>query len=332
LCLERHGFVQAPSFAQIHRVAESGAPVLIERVSDAGMTNTLAYLPLNAAQDSLGALVIETSAQQMAFARPLFEAVAAHLALALKNLRAQERPHRLSTPTEREWDEFLAHAAHEIKNPLASIKGYADLLSRRAAREPSDPYQKGLTIISQQVGRTTGILEQLSDLARIGTDRLRLDRHEVDLAAVARHVADQYQATTDQHQIGYDDGGAPLRASCDAERIGQVIGTMLSNAIKFSPHGGPVTVNVRRTDGDGQRSPRDEAIILVADQGIGVPDGEQDRVFERFFRGSNVAGAYRGLGIGLFIARAIVERHGGRMWLESAPGQGTASFVALPLQ
>ena len=79
---------------------------------------------------------------------------------------------------ERDWEEFLAHAAHEIKNPLASIKGYADLLLRRAAKDPADPYRKGLTTISQQVGRTTTLLEQLSDITRLSAGRLPIDRHD----------------------------------------------------------------------------------------------------------------------------------------------------------
>jgi signal transduction histidine kinase len=228
---------------------------------------------------------------------------------------------------ERDWEQFLSHAAHEIKNPLASIKGYADLMLRRAANDPSDANRKGLATISQQVARTTALLEQLADVGRIGTDRLHIDRHEADLTAIVDHAVQEHQRTTDQHQISFEYSSAPLYLRLDAIRIGQVVGAMLSNAIKFSPDGGPIAVRLWRAEDAGTPV----ATVSVNDHGVGVPAGEQERVFEQFFRGSNIRGSFSGMGVGLYIARAIAGLHGGRMWLESGAGVGTTCFALLPL-
>jgi signal transduction histidine kinase len=328
VCLVQHGFERPPSIAQIYRVIENGAPLFSDNAESSRAATqrafALAYLPLATAHERIGALVVQGSAAQLADERALFEAVAAHLTVALQNAQAQRSPASAGQAAEREWDAFLSHAAHEIKNPLASIKGYADLLVRRASKDPADPYQKGLTIIAQQVGRTTRLLEQISDIARVGTGRVRLDRHKTDLATLVRRVVGEYQAANEQHQIRLESADDQLITHCDAERISQIVDALLSNAIKFSPQGGPVLVRLQREPGG------DEVIISVSDQGVGVPAGEQERVFERFFRGSNVAGSYRGLGVSLFLARTLAVRHGGRLWLESEPGQGTTAYLALP--
>jgi signal transduction histidine kinase len=107
-----------------------------------------------------------------------------------------------------------------------------------------------------------------------------------------------------------------------------VISAIISNALKFSLDGGVVSVLLRRSDADDGTA---VARLAVSDTGVGVPAGEQERVFERFFRGSNIRETYAGLGVGLYIARAIVDLHGGRIWLESQPGLQTTCHVALPL-
>jgi signal transduction histidine kinase len=285
----------------------------------------LTILPFKAGETYIGALAVITDAPPTEQECMALQAIRAHLSLAL----AHALLHQLDPleSTDRAWDEFLSHAAHEIKNPLASIKGYADLLLRRTSKDPADPTRKGLTIISQQVVRTTALLELCSDISRIGAERLQLDRHSADLAAIIRQSTQEYQETTPQHQITLDDPGAALTGHFDAARMHQVVGAMLSNAVKFSPNGGQISVRVERTyQGDTPA-----ATLSIHDHGIGVPAGEQEHIFERFFRGSNVRGTFSGLGISLFVARAIVALHGGRMWLESAPELGTTCFVALPL-
>jgi signal transduction histidine kinase len=128
--------------------------------------------------------------------------------------------------------------------------------------------------------------------------------------------------------IAFDTDARSLVGRFDQGRIAQVLGAMIGNALKFSFDGGAVSVLLRRA-GNDNGTPL--ARLSVSDTGVGVPDGEQERVFERFFRGSNIRGTYAGLGVGLYIARAIVDLHGGRIWLESEQGLGATCHVALPL-
>jgi signal transduction histidine kinase len=280
----------------------------------------LFILPLRDASGYFGALAIATRAPADAGQQLMLRAVAAHLSSALS--------HAWSLQNDREWETFLAHAAHEIKNPLASIKGYADLLLRRAAKDPADPYRKGLTTISNQVLRTTALLEQISDITRIGSSRMTIDRHMGDFAALVERVVQEHQSAEPLHTITLDRGGSALHGRFDAVRMGQVVGALIGNAIKFSPDGGEVNVLLRRSDADDGAP---VAMLSVSDTGVGVPAGEHERVFERFFRGSNIRGTFSGLGVGLYIAREILNLHGGQVWLESQSGQGTTCHVALPL-
>jgi two-component system phosphate regulon sensor histidine kinase PhoR len=287
----------------------------------------LTILLLGSASDPRGALVVSTHMPPDPGQQLLLRAAAAHLAATLPGLAI--KPSQAIQTLDREWEEFLGHAAHEIKNPLASIKGYADLLIRRAAKDPADPYRKGLATISQQVGRTTSLLDQLSDITRIGAGRLLIDRHEADFVPIVDQVVQECQTADPQHTITFNTNATTLVGRFDQGRIAQVVGAIIGNALKFSLDDGVVRVLLQRSRAEDGNA---VAQLAVSDTGVGVPDGEQERVFERFFRGSNIRGAYAGLGVGLYIARAIVERHGGRIWLESQPRLQTTCHVVLPLE
>ena len=203
----------------------------------------------------------------------------------------------------------------------------SDLLLRRASDAPTDPFRKGLTIISQQTARATELLSDMSESARIDGNRLMLHLSILDLTEFVRRLVNEQSATASQHTIRLGDTDEPIYARFDQMRLAQAIQAMLSNAIKFSPNGGPILVRLRRSAEHGEP----EAIISVSDHGVGIPAGEQGEVFDRFKRGSNIRGQFGGLGLGLFAAREIVKRHGGRMWLESEIGGGTTCFAVLPL-
>lgn len=279
----------------------------------------LTILPLRSAGNEIGALAVATHTPLASGELLLLRALGGHLGAALESA--------LLAQNERDWQVFISHAAHEIKNPLASIKGYADLLLRRAAKDPADPYRKGLSTISSQVGRTTALLDQLSDITRIDTGSLAIDRHAGDFAALVDQVVEEYRAGEHEPTIALDARPAELPGHFDQMRLRQVVAALLSNAIKFSPDGGTINVLLRRSD----QAEMPTALLSVSDTGVGVPAGEHERVFERFFRGSNIQGTYAGLGLGLYIARHILDLHGGRIWLESERGQGTTCHVALPL-
>jgi PAS domain S-box-containing protein len=224
-------------------------------------------------------------------------------------------------------DEFLASASHDLKNPLASIKATVQLLQRRMARpEGVDParIRDGLQRLDATVTRAAGLVDELLDLARLQMNRpLDLDRQPTDLVELTREVVSEHQQTTDRHVLTLEALESELVGLWDARRLGRVLSNLLDNAIKYSPQGGPIVVRVWR-DGDW-------AAMEVADRGVGIPSDQQDRVFERFQRATNVAAWIGGTGIGLASARHILESHGGFVSLESEEGAGSTFTVRLPI-
>jgi signal transduction histidine kinase len=324
VCLARRNLDLDDVVSAIQQAIDAATPAPLTSVYQRDLRLTI--LPFGITNDHRGALVVVTQAPPDPGELLLLRAVAAHLDATIT--RPQRGPSQRVEASDRVWEEFLAHAAHEIKNPLASIKGYADLLLRRAAKDPVDSYRKGLATISQQVGRTTTLLDQLSDITRLGAGPLPINRHTADLAMIVDRVVQEYQAADQQHTIAFDGGDTALLGCFDQVRMAQVVGAVIGNALKFSFDGGVVSVLLLRSNADNGTA---QARLAVSDTGIGVPEGEQERVFERFFRGSNIRGTYAGLGVGLYIARAIVDLHGGRIWLESERDLGTTCHVALPL-
>ena len=171
------------------------------------------------------------------------------------------------------------------------------------------------------------LLDGLLDITRLRFGLpLELERQPTDLVALARHVAAQQQATTEQHEVSVHAEGGELVGEWDAARLERVLGNLIGNAIKFSPGGGQVRVTLRRE----QDSNGPWAALAVADRGVGIPAVDLPRIFDHFYRGSNV-GAIAGTGVGLAGARQIVEQHGGRLEVDSHEGEGTTVNVRLPL-
>lgn len=221
-------------------------------------------------------------------------------------------------------DEFISYMSHELKNPMASIKGYADLMRRRLNKMPDDPNRKGLEVISAQVGRMNLLLDQLLDFSRISMDRLQLNPRPVDLVGLTQRVVEDMQPMTNHHALLVDTSADSLTATVDANRIQQAIQYVVSNAIKFSPEPGTIVVAVGKVEDS-------RASIAIRDKGIGIPAIDQAHVFERFYRASNVDEGHSGLGLGLFLASEIVARHGGMIELTSEEGNGSTFTVVLPL-
>jgi signal transduction histidine kinase len=215
-------------------------------------------------------------------------------------------------------DEFLSTAAHELKTPLAVIKAYAQLLQKR---EPAEA--QGLVVIQRQVDRLNRLVQRLLD-----TTRLRLEAGEgrlerFDLAAVAQEVVERARPSAPAHVLSVR-CVAPAPILGERERIARVVSSLVENAIRFSPKGGPVAARVEARGG--------EAIFSIEDRGLGIPPERQARIFERFYRAhAGTPQDYGGLGLGLEMSREIVLRHGGRMWFESAPGEGSTFHFSLPL-
>jgi signal transduction histidine kinase len=227
-------------------------------------------------------------------------------------------------------DQFLAIAAHELRTPLTSIKGHAQMLLRhgRGAQTPSQAdWERALkhaTTIDRQSSRLTRLIEQLLEVTGAESKVIDLHREPTDLVALAEQVVEQFRPVAPIHPIRIDALERPLVAEIDRQRIEQVLYNLVDNAVKYSPEGGAVDLSIRRQG--------DEARIDIRDAGVGVPSDELARVFDRFYRATNVIGtSISGMGVGLYISRAIVLRHGGRVWLERAGEDGTRVCLTLPL-
>jgi two-component system sensor histidine kinase VicK len=254
----------------------------------------------------------------------LIQLLADQAAVALENralideaaqVRAREEATRLK-------EDFLSSAAHDLKTPLTGIVTQAQVLRRRAERDPAAPADRvGLDRLLEQSHRLKSLVLELLDVSRLEHGSLIGERGEVDLAAVVRGLARQSAVLWDRVQLHAEE---PVLASVDVLRFEQVIANLVENALKYSPHQAPVSLTVWREPGAARLSVRDE--------GIGIPSEDQALVFERFHRARNVDDRrFAGMGLGLYIARGIVEQHGGKIWVESAPGMGSTFQVAVPL-
>jgi signal transduction histidine kinase len=228
-------------------------------------------------------------------------------------------------------DDVLALVSHDLKNPLAAIKGHAQLNLRRLSRtsgSESPGLCEGLLSIEASARRMEGLIDELLDQARLQSGQpLDLKRQPADLVAIARRVVAEQQKVTKHHHILVETARPTIVGHWDAARIERVVENLLSNAIKYSPAGGQVTLQLVQT-GEGANV---VARLAVRDSGIGIPSAELDRVFERFYRASNAAELARGTGLGLAGARQVIEQHGGRIWADSVLGQGSSFAFELPL-
>lgn len=216
-------------------------------------------------------------------------------------------------------EDFLATAAHEFKTPLAVVKAYAQLMHKRGQGD-----QAALDVISRQIDRLTRMVHQLLEVARFRVSGAELSRERFDLPALVSEVVERLRQQSDGRTIIVVLPDTPASVLGDRERIGQVIGSLLENALRFSPQGGDIEAALARHGG--------EAILSIRDHGLGIPPERQARIFERFYRAhAGTPQDYGGLGIGLGMSREVVTRHGGRMWFESAPGEGSTFFFSLPL-
>jgi signal transduction histidine kinase len=221
-------------------------------------------------------------------------------------------------------DTFIGVVSHELRTPLTSIKLQTQLLAKEAARGARQSEGK-LAVIRRSVARMESLVEDLLSLSAIQSGALALNRKPTDIAAICKLAAEEQTLIT-QRVVSLDLPAEPVPASVDPNRIQQVVGNLLSNALKYSPPDRPVTLRVRRDDG--------EAVASVRDEGPGIPAAALPHLFEQFYRVPGVevsAGSRMGLGLGLYISRAIVERHGGHIEVDTQPGRGSTFSVHLPL-
>lgn len=231
---------------------------------------------------------------------------------------------------ERLKDEFIAIAAHELKTPMAALKGYANMLTRRPAEGEPAPLEEwqveALDTIDQAATRLAELTDDLLDVARLQSGRLELRQEPYDLVGLARRVVRRLQVMAEHHTLTVQSDADYVVTRIDISRMEQVLTNLVNNAIKYRPEGGEVTVSVREEMGHGV------AEVCVRDQGIGVPAAQQSLIFARFGRADNASErGIKGTGLGLYLSRELVERQGGRIWFESAEGAGSTFYVTVPL-
>ena len=301
-------------------------PEHIALVKQIGMRSNATF-PLIARDRVLGTLTLAyTSASRRYTAAdlPLLEEIALRCAQAIENARLYQE----AQETLRSRDELFDMIVHDLRNPLTVIGGSAHLLERQLSKlglMPADgPIARRIEQIARSSEQMRRMINDLVDLARIRTRQpLDLQLAPLDLTAMAQRVVSDYQHTSDQHQIVLSGTTKPVMISADSVRLGRVLENLLANAIKYSPNGGTVQVELAVSANMAQ--------VRVRDQGIGIPAADLPHIFERFRRAANVPGQIGGTGLGLASARQIVLQHGGTIAVESTPQVGSVFIIALPL-
>jgi PAS domain S-box-containing protein len=219
---------------------------------------------------------------------------------------------------------LLSIISHELKTPVSIIKGYAGTLVRQDAHWDNETLTEGLSIIEEEADKLNELINNLLDASRLQAGGLKLQFTYLDLPSMAEQVVEKFRPQTQRHTLSTDfpSNFPPVRG--DYERIREVLSNLIGNAIKYSPNGGQIRV--------GGAVEQDEVRVWVSDEGIGIPATEQERIFDRFTRvDSSLTRQMPGAGLGLFLVKSVVEAHGGRVWVDSRPGQGSTFSFTLPI-
>jgi signal transduction histidine kinase len=226
----------------------------------------------------------------------------------------------------RQRDEFLAIASHDMRTPLAAVRGYAQLALRHLGQEPADiaPLNRWLTDIDESANRLTGLVSELMDVSLLrGGRKVPLQLEPTDLVALVNERVREHAGSADErHAFKVSADVSEIIGNWDASRLGRVLDNLLGNAVKYSPDGGSIDVAV---SSDGSHG-----MVAVTDHGIGIAVREIPRIFTPMFRGTNT-GSVAGTGLGLSGSRTLVELMGGRIQVQSRLGHGSTFTIWLPL-
>ncbi|HET9222251.1 MAG TPA: GAF domain-containing sensor histidine kinase, partial [Roseiflexaceae bacterium] len=282
-------------------------------------------VPLQAHGRTLGAITLVASDSGHRYDTQdleLAEELARRAAVAIENARL----YSAAQEAVRAREVFLSVASHELKTPLTTLLGNAQLFLRRSERERSlnERDSRSLRLVVDQAYRLNRMIGALLDLSRLQAGQLSIERAPVDLGGLIQRVVEEAQTGLERHTLAYVPPNDQLAIVGDELRLEQVIQNLVQNAIKYSPEGGPVEVRaVRRGT---------MACISVTDQGIGIPQAALSRLFTRFYRAPNVDPQHiSGMGVGLYVVKEIVSLHGGEVEAESQEGVGSTFTICLPL-
>ncbi len=247
-------------------------------------------------------------------------------------------------------DDFLAVAAHELRSPLAAVRGYTDLLLLREQRrgaEQTSPEMRGLNVLGQQVGHMLTLVDKLLDVSRLDAGQFNLQLQRTNLIDLVEQVIEQIRPIAGERVLQFEGSTHDLNLVCDTLRIRQVLTNLITNAVRYSANRTTVTVHAwqeradhlagrhpayqttRNVRGSTLEEPDHMIVLVVADQGAGMSQEQISRLFRRYGRGQQRAG--EGLGLGLYLSREFVSRHQGQIWVESQEGRGSSFYIALPV-
>ena len=316
-------------------VVEDAAEDPIFRQLDVAGLRTVAATPITHARRVVGVLYANWSERRECGRSDLrlLETLASYGAVAIENARLHahlvetariEEANRRAQEAEearQRLQEFMAMASHDLRGPLTIILGYAQMLGQK--RSPrGDSIKTTAAGIEKAARRMRRLIDDLLDAARIGAGRFMLQPTQIDLSELVRQVVDEQRSTSIQHPIELRISDR-IEGQFDGQRVSQVLVNLLSNAAKYSPDHQPVLVCLERRGG--------EAILCVTDRGDGIDSDSLPHLFQPFFR-ANQDEVTKGTGLGLYIAKGIVESHGGRIWVETESGKGSTFAFSLPLK
>ncbi|GAA4104281.1 PAS domain S-box protein [Mucilaginibacter panaciglaebae] len=247
----------------------------------------------------------------------LIAGIGSQASVALENARLYQEITTLNAKK----DEFIGLASHELKTPVTSISGYLQIIER--GLPDGDRSKSFINKTLKQVNKLTTLISDLLDVSKIQTGKLPLSYAEFDLVAVLADVSEMLQQNSVRHKIELNYNKKPIIIKADQQRVEQVVINLVTNAIKYSPGADKVIINAGVSD--------KKVKVSVRDFGIGIAEDQHSRIFSRFYRVENLASHMSGLGIGLYISYEIIERHHGKMWVDSELGVGSTFTFELPI-
>jgi two-component system, OmpR family, sensor histidine kinase VicK len=224
---------------------------------------------------------------------------------------------------EMERREFVANVSHELRTPLTTMRSYIEALSDGAWKDETIA-PNFLNVAQNETERMIRLVNDLLKLSKLDSKDYHLSKEWVDLVVFYNKIIDRFELTKDE-KLSFERKlpDKPILVEIDPDKLTQVIDNIISNALKYSPEGGNVTFKIKEQD--------DEVIVSIADQGVGIPKGNVEKIFGRFYRVDKArTRKLGGTGLGLAIAKEMVEAHGGRIWARSIEGKGTTVFFSLP--
>jgi len=216
-------------------------------------------------------------------------------------------------------DEFMAMASHELKTPLTVIAVNLQILKLKMEQDPNITF---INKSEEQVKKFNDLINNLLNVSKINAGQLDLEKTDFDLNHLIKEIISDLDQTTFHHNIIFTHDTTPFMVNGDRQKISQVVINVITNAIKYSPRGGNILLDIKKEN--------DKVLVSCSDNGIGIPAKDLENIFARFYRVSGIASSFSGSGIGLYISSEVIKAHGGQIWAKSEPGNGSTFHFTLP--